>query len=112
DEYAQKTRNGTLTQMWQQRPAGQLSKCAEALAWRMAFPQDLAGMYTAEEMHQATNADTQLGYQATEEAQEQQAAQDQATFEQQAETSIQQAWDDIDQLVSLGKWARKHQWPQ
>lgn len=112
DEYAQKTRNGTLTQMWQQRPAGQLSKCAEALSWRMAFPQDLAGMYTAEEMNQATNADTQMGYQQQEEQQAQHEAENKASFEQQAETSIQQAWDDIDQLVSLGKWARKHQWPQ
>lgn len=112
DEYAQKTRNGTLTQMWQQRPAGQLSKCAEALAWRMAFPQDLAGMYTAEEMHQATNADTQLGYQATEEAQEQQAAQDQATFEQSAQQSINDAWNNQDQLGELGQWASQQGWPE
>ena len=52
DEYAQ-TKSGGLTSMWAQRPAGQLAKCAEALAWRMAFPQDLAGMYTDDEMSHA-----------------------------------------------------------
>ena len=55
DEYAQTKRDGGLTSMWAQRPAGQLAKCAEALAWRMAFPHDLAGVYIDEEMQQADN---------------------------------------------------------
>lgn len=53
DEYKQTKRDGGLTSMWAQRPAGQLAKCAEALAWRMAFPQDLSGIYVDEEMQQA-----------------------------------------------------------
>lgn len=53
DEYKQTTKAGDLTQMWRQRPAGQIGKCAEALAWRMAFPQDLSGIYVDEEMQQA-----------------------------------------------------------
>ena len=56
DEYKQTKRDGGLTSMWAQRPAGQLAKCAEALAWRMAFPQDLSGIYTDDEMGQADNA--------------------------------------------------------
>ena len=56
DEYKQTKKGGDLTQMWAQRPAGQLAKCAEALAWRMAFPHDLAGIYVEEEMQQADNA--------------------------------------------------------
>lgn len=55
DEYKQTKRSGDLTSMWAQRPAGQLAKCAEALAWRMAFPQDLSGIYSDEEMAQADN---------------------------------------------------------
>lgn len=50
DEYAQYTRKGDLTAMWNQRGPGQLAKCAEALALRKAFPQDLSGMYTDDEM--------------------------------------------------------------
>lgn len=55
DEYKQTKYGGDLTAMWEQRPAGQLAKCAEALAWRMAFPQDLSGIYTDDEMAQAEN---------------------------------------------------------
>lgn len=56
DEYVQTKRSGEPNSMWQQRPAGQLAKCCEALAWRMAFPQDLAGIYADDEMHQADSA--------------------------------------------------------
>lgn len=53
DEYAQRTNRGDLTSMWRNRPAGQIAKCAEALAWRLAFPQDLAGVYVEDELHAA-----------------------------------------------------------
>ena len=54
-EYVQTKRDGTPTKMWQDRGAGQLAKCAEALAWRKAFPQDLSGLYTADEMGKAND---------------------------------------------------------
>lgn len=53
DEYAQRNREGGLTAMWARMGALMLSKCAESLALRKGFPQELSGIYTAEEMAQA-----------------------------------------------------------
>jgi len=54
-EYVQTKKDGSTTGMWSKMPATMTAKCAEALALRMAFPHDLAGVYTAEEMAQADN---------------------------------------------------------
>lgn len=55
DQYVQLTKDNRVTVMWFKMGPLMLGKCAESLALRKAFPQELAGIYTAEEMGQAEN---------------------------------------------------------
>lgn len=51
EEYVGRTKDGEINGQWSKKPATMIRKVAIAQALREAFPTDLNGMYTAEEMN-------------------------------------------------------------
>jgi phage recombination protein Bet len=55
--FAQTVKGGALNPFWARMPDHMIAKVAESLALRKAFPNDLSGLYTTEEMASAIDAD-------------------------------------------------------
>ena len=50
DEYVGTTKDGTVNSQWSKKPATMIRKVALVQALREAFPEDLGGLYSSEEM--------------------------------------------------------------
>jgi phage recombination protein Bet len=61
DAYASRGKDGKLTSFWAKMPELMIGKVAECLALRRAFPQELSGLYSAEEMKDGENSTASTG---------------------------------------------------
>lgn len=114
EAYAQRKKDGGLTQMWGKMGDLMIAKCAEALALRRAFPAELSGVYAIEEMGQAENdrpSDETGRLVAAMQAHTSEVAENQARAKNEAEQTADEWIPMIERLQSeedIARWAHFH----
>lgn len=103
-EYAQMGRDGKPQALWASKPALMLAKCAEALGLRKAYPQDLSGLYTSDEITEAEQDEDGVHVVTTMQADSRKPPQRKGRPESPAATPTTPARDPREKAVVAAEW--------
>lgn len=114
DAYAQRKKDGGLTGMWAKMGDLMIAKCAEALALRRAFPAELSGVYTSDEMGQANGEESETRALVADVRETTTAASEAQARHKNESEALANEWgpmiDAIKSADDVCRWANYHGW--